>query len=88
MHIEVLENKKESVKLELIGENQSIPQLVAKAGWEVGGQIAAVQEHPFTEQPKLISIGVNAKKNLEKAASKVSKDAEELEAEMKKALKK
>ena len=88
MHIEVLENKKEKLKLELIGENTSLAQLVAKAGWEVGGQIAAVQEHPFTEQPKLVSIGDNAKKNLEKAASKVVKDLNELEVQMTRALKK
>ncbi|MBU3904871.1 MAG: hypothetical protein KJ906_01840 [Nanoarchaeota archaeon] len=88
MHIEVLTNEKELVKIELVGENQSVPQLVAKAGWEVGGQIAAIQEHPFTEQPKLVSVGANAKKNLEKAASKVAADAEEMEIEMKKALKK
>ena len=88
MHIEVLENEKDMVKIELVGETATITQVMAKAGWEVGGQVAAVHEHPFTEHPKLISIGANAKKNLEKAAAKVVSDTEVLEAEMKKALKK
>ncbi|MDD5416603.1 MAG: hypothetical protein PHU12_01360 [Candidatus Aenigmarchaeota archaeon] len=88
MHIEVLENTKEKVKIELTGENASLPQAVATAGWSVGGEIAAVQEHPFVEQPKLISLGSNALKNLEKAAEKVVSECEELEAEVKKALKK
>ena len=88
MHIEVLENKKDKVKIELAGETSALTQLIAKAGWETGGQIAAVQEHPFTDQPKLVSIGSNALKNLGKAASKVIKDTEDLEAEFKRALKK
>jgi len=88
MHIEVLENKKDNVKIELIGETATITQVISKAGWEVGGQIAAIHEHPFTEHPKLISIGSNAKKNLEKAAAKVVSDTEDLEAEFKRALKK
>lgn len=88
MHIEVLENEKEKVMLSLPGESATITQVVAKAGWEIGGEIAAVQEHPFTEQPKLLSVGSNALKNLEKAAAKVVSDTEEFEAEFKRALKK
>jgi len=88
MHIEVLENTKEKVRIELTGENASLPQAIASAGWAIGGEIAAVQEHPFVEQPKLISCGPNALKNLEKAASKVVNDCEDLEAEVKRALKK
>lgn len=88
MHIEVLENEKEKVMLELSGESATITQVVAKTGWEFGGEIAAVQEHPFTEQPKLVSIGPNALKNLEKAVSKVITDTEEFEAEFKKVVKK
>jgi len=88
MHIEVLENTKEKIKIELTGENSSLSQAIASAGWTIGGEIAAVQEHPFTEQPKLISLGSNGLKNLEKAAAKVVSDCEELEAEVKKALKK
>ncbi len=87
MHIEVLQNKKDMVKIELPEESATLTQLVAKAGWDVGGEIAAVQEHPFTEQPKLVSVGPNALKNLAKAAARVARDSEELEAEFKKALK-
>ncbi len=88
MDIEVLCDEKNVVKIELTGENAGLSQVIARAGWEVGGEIAAVQEHPFTEQPKLVSVGSNAMKNLEKAAAKVVSDSEELEAEFKKALKK
>ena len=88
MHIEVLENEKEKLKIEIPKINAGLTQLIAKTGWEIGGQIAAVQEHPFTEQPKLISIGANAKKNLEKSTSKVLKDLTDLEAQMTRLLKK
>ncbi|MBU3896637.1 MAG: hypothetical protein KJ697_01745 [Nanoarchaeota archaeon] len=88
MHIEVLENTKEKVRIELTGENSSLSQVIATAGWAIGGEIAAVQEHPFTEQPKLISCGSGALKNLEKATNKVINDCEDLEAEVKRALKK
>ena len=87
MRVEVLQNDKEKVMIEVAGESATLIQAVASAGWEVGGQIASAQEHPFIGQPKLVSTGSGALKNLEKAAAKVVSDCEEFEAEMKKALK-
>ena len=88
MRLEVLEDDKDRLKVEVKGETLTLPQLVASTIWDKGGEAAAIQEHPFMEDPKIIVKGPSPKKLLEKAADVIAGQCEEFKEEFQKASKK
>ena len=87
MQVKVLEDEKEKLAIELSGDNQTISQAIAKQVWFEGGEAAAVREHPFLLEPKIIVRGSNPRKILQKAADAVVEQCDELEKEFKRAMK-
>ncbi len=87
MQIKILEDEKEKLAVELGGDNQTVSQAIAKQVWAEGGEAAAVREHPFLKEPKIIVHGSNPRKLLQKAADAVVEQCDELEKEFKRAMK-
>ncbi len=87
MNIKVLTDEKEKLVVELGGDNQTVSQAIAKQVWSEGGEAAAVREHPFLLEPKIIVHGSNPRKILQKAADAVAEQCDELEKEFKRAMK-
>ena len=88
MNIKVLEDSKEKFFIEFEDETETITNLLATQVWEEGGEAAAVREHPFIENPKLVVMGSNARKLLEKASTSLEEQCEEFKEEFKRALEK
>jgi len=87
MKLKILEEEKNKLKLEVGEETQTLTQLLAKQAWEEGGEAAALREHPFMVEPSIVVLGTNPEKILEKAATKLEEQCEELKESFKKALK-
>ncbi|HLE07822.1 MAG TPA: DNA-directed RNA polymerase subunit L [archaeon] len=87
MNIKVLLDEKEKLSVELGGDTQTVSQVIAKQVWAEGGEAAAVREHPFLLEPKIIVHGSNPRKLLQRAADAVAEQCDELEKEFKRALK-
>ena len=86
--LEVVEEKKDLLKLEFRGETNTLPQVLATQIWQENGEAAAFQEHPFMESPKLVVRGSSPKKLLEKAAKAIEDQCDEFKEEFQRALKK
>jgi len=79
MQVSLVEQEKGKMKVELKGSSKSFAHLISAEIWESGkGEAAALQEHPFMVQPKLLVKGSNPKKLMEKAAGSVEKKCEDL----------
>ena len=87
MQVSVVEEGKEKLKIEVKGESATLTQLIAKQAWEEGGEAAAVREHTFMVEPKILVTGTNPRKILEKAATAVQEQCDEFKEEFKKAMK-
>jgi len=85
MEIKTIKDEKEFLDIEVAGESHTLAQLAAKLA--EGGDAAAVLEHPFMAELKIIVSGANPKKILEKSAAKIQKEAEEFGEQFKKAVK-
>ncbi len=88
MNVKVLEDEKEKLLLEFNDETETITNLLASQVWEENGKAAAVREHPFIENPKLVIIGRNPKRLLKKASASLEGQCEDLKEEFKRALEK
>jgi DNA-directed RNA polymerase subunit L len=88
MNIKVLEDSKEKLFIEFEDETETITNLLATQVWKEGGEAAAIREHPFIENPKLIVMGGNSRKLLEKASTALGEQCEEFKEEFKRALEK
>ena len=88
MNIEVLEKDKEKMKIGFKDETETVTQLLATQVWNEGGEAAAVKEHPFIENPKLVVMGKDPTKILEKASTALEEQCEEFKEEFKRALEK
>jgi DNA-directed RNA polymerase subunit L len=88
MNIKVLEDSKEKLFIEFEDETETITNLLATQVWKEGGEAAAVREHPFIENPKIVVIGSNSKKLLGKASDAIEEQCEEFKEEFKRALEK
>ena len=88
MNIKVLEDTKEMLKIEFLDETETLPQILATQIWKEGGEAAAIREHPFTENPKIVVMGANPMKMLDKAATSLEEQCEEFKEEFKRALEK
>jgi DNA-directed RNA polymerase subunit L len=87
MFVSVVEETKDKLKVEVKGESATLTQLMAKQAWKEGGEAAAIREHPFMVEPKILVMGTNPRKILEKSAKSVEEQADEFKAEFKRALK-
>lgn len=88
MNLKVLQEDKNMLKVEVGGETHTLTQLIAKIAWEENGEAAAVREHPFMIEPFILVKGTNPKKILEKAATRIIEQCDELKEEFSRALKK
>ncbi|MEM5778556.1 MAG: hypothetical protein QXD43_05710 [Candidatus Aenigmatarchaeota archaeon] len=88
MNIKVLEDEKETMKIEFLDETETFPQLLATQVWKEGGEAAAIREHPFIENPKIVVMGSNPSKILEKASIAIEEQCDEFKEEFKRALEK
>ena len=88
MNIKVLEDEKEKLLLEFEDETETLTQLLATQVWKESGEAAAVREHPFIEKPKLIVMGKNSKRILEKASTALEEQCDEFKEEFRRALEK
>lgn len=88
MNLKVLEDEKEKLKIEVAGETPTITQLISTQIWKEGGEAAAIKEHPFMEEPKILVLGSNPRKILEKALTALEEQCDELKEELQRALKK
>ncbi len=76
MQLKILKEDKNRLEVEVIGESETITQLIARNAQEFG-DAAAVREHPFMANPKLIISGANPRKILEKAISETKNQIDE-----------
>lgn len=88
MNIKVVEDNKEMMKIEFQDETETVTQLVATQVWKEGGEAAAIREHPFMENPKIVIMGSNPTKLLDKAATSLEEQCDEFKEEFKRALEK
>jgi len=88
MNIKVLEDNKDVLKIEFEDETETLTQLLATQVWKEGGEAAAIREHPFLENPKIVVMGSNPSKILDKAATSLEEQCDELKEEFKRALEK
>jgi len=88
MDIKVLEENKEMIKIEFKDESETLPQLLATQVWKEGGEAAAIREHPFTENPKIVVMGSNPTKLLDKASTALEEECDEFKEEFRRALEK
>jgi len=88
MNIKVLEDSKEKFLLEFEDESETLTQLVATQIWKEGGEAAAIREHPFIENPKIVVMGANPTKLLDKAAASLEEQCDEFKEEFRRALEK
>ncbi len=86
MNIEVLEDQKDKLRIELKDEGMTLASLVSKQVWVEGGEAAALKEHPFMAETRILVKGSNPRKLLEKSATAIEEKCDELEAAFKKAL--
>jgi DNA-directed RNA polymerase subunit L len=88
MNIKVLGENKEMMEIEFEDESETLTQLLATQVWKEGGEAAAVREHPFIENPKIVVMGSNPTKLLDKAATSLEEQCDEFKEEFKRALEK
>jgi DNA-directed RNA polymerase subunit L len=88
MNIKVIEDTKEKLIVEFEDETETITNVLATQVWKEGGEAAAVREHPFIEKPRLVVMGGNARKVLDKATTALQEECEEFKTEFERALEK
>jgi len=88
MNLNVLEEDKEKLKLELRGDTGTMTHILSKIVWEEGGQAAAIREHPFMKSPAIVVVGKNPRKLLEKSAANIVAKCDELKEEFRRAISK
>ena len=88
MNLNVLEEDKEKLKLELRGDTGTMTHLLSKTVWEEGGQSAAIREHPFMKEPTIVVVGKNPRKLLSRSADSIIARCDELKEEFRRALSK
>lgn len=86
MRLSIVERERDHVKLELRGETETLTGLIADEAWRHGVEAAAVREHPFMEEPKIVASGTNPLRALERTAISLVKRLDELRDEFKRAL--
>ncbi|MFH1294818.1 MAG: DNA-directed RNA polymerase subunit L [Candidatus Aenigmatarchaeota archaeon] len=88
MELKVLENEKNKLKIEVVGENHTILNILRENCWKSGAKQAAyVMDHPYLTEPKLTVRAENPKKVVDVAAELTEKQVTEFLKEFRKAKK-
>ncbi len=88
MNIKVLEDEKQKLLLEFGDETETVTNLLATQVWKSGGEAAAIREHPFIENPRLVVMGKNPKRLLKKASVALEGQCDEFKEEFRRTLEK
>ena len=89
MKLNVIESSDKKVNIELVGESETLANLLRKNLWDAGAEQAAyMKEHPYLSMPKVIVYGKNPKKMLDNASQKIIDQTKEFQVEFKRALEK
>ncbi len=76
MDIEVVEKKKDKLKIAVKGETHSLLNLIRENAWRVGAKSASyVIEHPYLSDPKIIIKSEKPKRILSNSAQLVINQA-------------
>lgn len=86
MELKILEEDKGFLKLEVRGESPTLTGLIADAAAREGADAAAIQEHPFMAEPKIVISDSNPKKVLERAATAVVDDLDAFKEDLRREL--
>lgn len=88
MDLKKLEKTQGKLKVAVQGEDHTLLNLLRENAWRKGAtQAAALVEHPYMSEPKIVIRSKSPQKTLLDAAQLVIDEAEEFQAEFKKALK-
>ncbi len=72
MELRLVKEAKGKAEIEVRGETATLTGLIADTAMADGTDAAAVHEHPFMTEPKIVVASSNPFKALEKAADNVS----------------
>jgi len=86
MQVSIVEEEKGKLKVEVKGESATLTQLIARQAWEEKGEAAAVREHPFMVEPKILVKGTNPRKILERAAVAIQEQCDEFKEQFRRAM--
>ncbi|MFH0890031.1 MAG: DNA-directed RNA polymerase subunit L [Candidatus Aenigmatarchaeota archaeon] len=87
MKLNILENSDNKANIEMIGESETLANLLRKNLWDVGVEQAVfIREHPYLSMPKIIVYGKNPMKALDNAAQRIIDQAKDFQIEFKRAL--
>jgi DNA-directed RNA polymerase subunit L len=88
MKLKKLEKTKETLKVEVAGEDHTLLNLLRENAWKAGAtQASYILEHPYLSEPKIIVRSKNPKKTLADSAQLVAAEAVAFQREFRKALK-
>ncbi len=88
MKLNVLEKKKDKLKVEVEGEDHTLLNVLRENAWkQKADQASYMIKHPYLSKPEVTVRGANPKKILADAAQAVVTDAKAFEREFKKASK-
>jgi len=88
MKLKIVENKKDKIKVEVVGESHTLLNLLRETSWKTGAdQASYIIAHPYMSNPEIIIRGTNPKKTLIDAAQKITDESTAFEKEVKRALK-
>ena len=92
MEVKKIKEENNNLILELAGESKTFANLIREEVWNSDGvsEAAAIQEHPYMEQPKLflkMEGRYSHKKALEDAAKRIEVKVKEFEKEFSRAFK-
>ncbi len=89
MKLKKLEKAKEKLKVEVVGEDHTLLNVLRENAWRAGADQAAYMiEHPYLSEPKIIVKSKDPAKTLADSAQLAISDAQAFQKEFKKALKK
>jgi len=89
MKIKKIEKTKGKIKVEVLGEDHTLLNLLRENAWKAGAEQAAyIIEHPYLSEPKIIIRSKNPKKTLTDSAQLAASEAATFQREFSKALKK
>ncbi|NOX71634.1 MAG: DNA-directed RNA polymerase subunit L [Candidatus Micrarchaeota archaeon] len=78
MKLEVFENGKEKIGIEVIGEGHTLLNILKEEAWSAGAKQASyIIKHPYMSKPKIIVRGKNPKKVLMDAAQRIVDESKE-----------
>ncbi len=87
MKLNILENSDNKVNIEMVGESETLANLLRKNLWDVGVEQATfIREHPYLSMPKIIVYGKNPMKALDNAAQRIIDQAKDFQTEFERAL--